>query len=345
METKYTLLDGIAGNPTGSSPLPGGDLLARDAALLDAYSRVIVGVVEKVGPAVVSIGVQKLGRPGSRAESDGAGSGMIITPDGYVLTNNHVVEHAGAVEVSLIDGSSLPAQVVGSDPVTDLAVLRVSAGGLPMVQLGNSGSLRPGQLAIAIGNPLGFQNTVSAGVVSALGRALRGQSGRLIEILIQTDVALNPGNSGGPLVDSRAQVIGINTAVIQNAQGLSFAIPVDTAAWVLTELILHGRISRLHLGISAQARPLQRRVQRCFELQSPTAVEVMVVEENGLAQRAGVKVGDLIIEVNGLSTASVDDIHRQLLHPVSATPLTFTILRGSERRKIEINFRVIPEGQ
>jgi S1-C subfamily serine protease len=233
---------------------------------------------------------------------------------------------------------------VGVDPVTDLAVLRLTASGLPVVELGDSDKLRPGQVAIAIGNPMGFQNTVSAGVVSAVGRALRGQSGRLMENLIQADVALNPGNSGGPLVDSRARVIGINTAIIQNAQGLSFAIPVNTANWVLTELILHGRIARLHLGIAGQTIPLQRRVQRYFELQSASAVQVVVVEENSTAQRAGLQKGDLIVGMNGRSISSVDDIHRELLHPASGTPLTLTFLRGSERRKIEINFRVIGEG-
>ena len=240
----------------------------QDDELLDAYSRVVVGVVDKVGPAVVSIGVKKLAPSPASPEQTAAGSGVIITPDGFVLTNNHVIEQANTVEVGLTDGSSLSGHVVGTDPATDLAVLRVEANGLPLAELGDSEKLRAGQVAIAIGNPLGFQNTVSTGVVSALGRAMRGESGRLIENMIQTDVALNPGNSGGPLVDSRGRVIGINTAMVSMAQGLSFAIPVNTAKWVMGELILNGRVTRVRLGIAGQTQPLHPRVQRYFQLES-----------------------------------------------------------------------------
>jgi S1-C subfamily serine protease len=318
-------------------------LTGRDEKFLDAYSRAVVDVVRKVGPAVVSIGVKKLNPNGNSPEQVAAGSGVIITQDGFVLTNNHVVEHASTVEVGLTDGSSLSAHVVGTDPTTDLAVLRVGANGLPTAELGDSEALQVGQMAIAIGNPLGFQSTVSAGVISALGRALRGQSGPLIENMIQTDVALNPGNSGGPLVDSRGQVIGINTAMISMAQGLSFSIPVNTAKWVVGELILHGRITRIHLGIAGQTHPLQRRVQRFFKLTKPSAVQVLAVEENSLAQRAGVQVDDTIIAVNNQEVGSVDDIYRSLSHPQDGAPLVLTIVRGTERQDIQINFRTIAE--
>ncbi len=315
-----------------------------DEQLLDAYSQTVVRVVEKVGPSVVSIGARVLPVSPNSPERVAAGSGLIITPDGFVLTNNHVIAQAATVEVSLTDGSSLSGQVVGADPDTDLAVLRVGANGLPAAELGDSEKLHVGQLAIAIGNPLGFQNTVSAGVISALGRALRGQSGRLIENMIQTDVSLNPGNSGGPLVDSRGRVIGINTAIVSQAQGLSFAIPVNTAKWVLGELILSGRVNRLHLGIAGQTRNLDRRVQRYFELKAPTAVQVVAVEENSMARHADLQVGDVIVAVNGQSVATVDDIHRILSHPLGNVPLTLVILRGNERREIQIQFRVKSEG-
>ncbi len=306
-----------------------------DKDLLDAYSRAVVSVVEKVGPAVVSIRVKKLAQS-SQPGGEGAGSGVIITPDGFVLTNNHVVQQANAVEVGLTDASILPAQVVGADPATDLAVLRVGGSSLPAAELGDSDTLHVGQLAIAIGNPLGFQSTVSTGVISALGRALRSQSGRLIENVIQTDVPLNPGNSGGPLVDSGGRVIGINTAMIFMAQGISFAIPVNTAKWVVGELVAHGQVQRVFLGIAGQTRPLHRRVQRYFELKTSTAVQVVAVEENGPAQRAGLQVGDLIVELNGQSIATVDDIHRSLSRQLVGSRLNLTILRGNERRELQI---------
>ncbi len=336
MNNEYPLTNGIEPNHPFISP-------GSDEQLLDAYSQTIVSVVEKVGPSVVSIGAKVLAVSPNSPEQVAAGSGVIITPDGFVLTNHHVIAQATEVEVGLTDGSTLMGQVVGSDPDTDLAVLRVGAHGLPAAELGDSEKLRVGQLAIAIGNPLGFQNTVSAGVVSALGRALRGQSGRLIENMIQTDVALNPGTSGGPLVDSQGHVIGINTAMISMAQGLSFAIPVNTANWVLGELILNGRVTRLHLGIAGQTRNLHRRIQRYFGLITSTAVQVVAVEENSTAQRAGLQVGDVIVEVNGQSMATVDDIHRILSHPSGNAELTLAILRGDERREIHIQFRTRSE--
>src|SRR5512142_2554224 len=297
-----------------------------DEELLDAYSHAVIGVVNKVGPAVVSIRVKKAAASPRQPGGEGAGSGVIIAPDGFVLTNNHVVEGVTGAEVSLTDGSILPAQIVGTDPATDLAVLRVGANGLPSATLGDSSGLRVGQLAIAIGNPFGFQSTVSTGVISALGRSLRSQSGWLIDNVIQTDVPLNPGNSGGPLVDSRGRVIGINTAMIFMAQGISFAVPVNTAKWVVGELVTRGKVRRAHLGIAGQVRPLHRRVQRYFELKTESGVEVMSVEENGPAQRAGLLVGDIVVGLNGQDVANVDDIHRLLTRYADEKQFTLTIL-------------------
>jgi S1-C subfamily serine protease len=317
-----------------------GDEAAADAELLDAYSQAVVNVVDTVGPAVVSIDIQMLAPRQMANGQTAAGSGMILTPDGFVLTNHHVVERANTVEIGLTDGSTLSGHIVGTDADTDLAIVRVGASGLPTVDFGDSGHLHVGQLAIAIGNPLGFQNTVSTGVISALGRALRGKAGRLIENMIQTDVALNPGNSGGPLVDSRSRVIGINNAMIPYAQGLSFSIPVNTAQWVVSELIQHGRVARLHLGIAGQTIPLDRRIQRAFELKAGSAVQIVAVEEDSLAQKAGLHVGDLIVELNEQQIATVDDIHRGLSRPAADSRLRLALLRGGERREIEIEFHV-----
>jgi S1-C subfamily serine protease len=306
-----------------------------DEELLDAYSRAVVGVVEKVGPAVVSIGVKKQVRSGGFGV-EGAGSGLIITPDGYVLTNNHVVENTAEMEVGLTDGSTFKAEIVGTDPATDLAVVRAGASGLPMAELGNSSTLHVGQLVIAIGNPLGFQSTVSTGVISALGRSLRGQTGRLIENVIQTSAPLNPGNSGGPLVDSRGRVIGINTAMISMAQGISFAVPVDTAKWVVSEIITRGKVRRAYLALSAQVRPIACQAQRYFELPKPTVVEVISVTAHGPAQHAGLREGDLLIALNGQSVATVDDLHRLLAGTPAGADVTLTLLRDRERRELTV---------
>jgi len=312
----------------------------RDEELLDAYSRAVTSVVEKVGPAVVSVDVKWPGRArrwgGAPQEAEGAGSGLIVAPDGFVLTNAHVVEQASEITVNLTEGSTVPAQLVGHDAATDLAVLRAGASGLPAATLGNSDGLRVGQLVIAIGNPLGFQSTVSTGVISALGRSLRGQSGYLIENVIQTDVALNPGNSGGPLVDSRGRVIGLNTAIIRMAQGLSFAVPVNTAKWVMGELFSHGHVRRAYLGLAGQSRPIGRRLQRYFELAGPTAVEVKSVVKNGPAHRAGLRVEDRIIAMNGQSVGTIDDLHRLLTGHPAGTEFTLTILRGGERLSLGV---------
>ncbi len=318
-----------AGSSNGVEDRDGGD------GLLDAYSRAVVGVVDRVGPAVVSISVRKgAARRGRRGE--GAGSGVVIAPDGFILTNSHVVSGAHALRISMIDRRTLEAEIVGTDPATDLAVVRASAKGLEAAELGHSDGLRVGQLVIAIGNPLGFQNTVSTGVVSGVGRTLRGESGRLIENVIQTDAPLNPGNSGGPLVDSRGRVVGINTAVILGAQGLSFAVPVDTARWVVTELLRHGKVLRAFLGIGGQTRPLDRRLRRRFDIEAVTAIEVVSVERGGPAHRADVHHDDLIVTLDGRSIATVDDLHRALAGLASGAAVDLGIIRQGERRELKI---------
>ena len=301
-----------------------------DGELLDAYSRAVVSVVERVGPAVVSItaGTRRRGRaPGVV----GAGSGVIFTPDGYVLTNSHVVHDATDLTVTLTEGSILGATLVGSDPATDLAVIRAGGSGLPIARFGESAALRAGQLVVAIGNPLGFQSTVSAGVVSALGRSLRSATGRLIENIIQTDVALNPGNSGGPLVDSRAQIVGINTAIIRMAQGLSFAIPIDTAKWVVSELLAHGHVRRAYLGIVGQVRPIERHLARQHALAAAQAVEIVSVEPRGPAAIARLGAGDLIVTFDDRPVRTVDDMHRMLVGWPLGTALKVGVLRGDRR--------------
>ena len=306
-----------------------------DTGLLDAYSRVVVSVVERVGPAVVSISAGP--RPGGgRSATAGAGSGVIVAPDGYVVTNSHVIHGARRLEATLTDGRTLGAVLVGDDPSTDLAVIRVHDTGLPTATLGQSATLRVGQLVVAIGNPYGFQSTVSTGVVSALGRSFRSTTGRLIDAVIQTDVALNPGNSGGPLVDSEGRVVAINTAVIAMAQGLSFAIPIDTAKWVIAELLVGGRVRRAWLGIGAQTRPFDRRLARSWDLPSAQAVEVLSVEPESPAARAGLREGDSIVAIGGHPVATVDDVHRALAGAVIGVEITITVIRGQERIELSL---------
>jgi S1-C subfamily serine protease len=309
--------------------------VASEVELLDAYSRAVITVVDAVGPAVVGITVRKSANARTPTQQ-GAGSGVIIAPDGYILTNDHVVQGAGAISVILQNGGSFEATSVGTDPATDLAVLRANGSGLPYATLGNSAALKAGQLVIAIGNPFGFQSTVSTGVVSALGRTLRSQQGRLIENIIQHTAPLNPGNSGGPLVDSRGRVVGVNTAIIVMAQGIGFAIPADTARWVASQLLTHGRVRRGFLGLAAQQRQLDRRLIRFHHLASDYAVEVTSVDRQGPAGRVGLKEGDLIILVNGQISASVDDIHRILAEWPIGKPLPVVIIRGSERIELSV---------
>jgi S1-C subfamily serine protease len=282
---------------------------AEDQALLDAYSRAVIDVVERVGPAVVRIDVK--GKDTRR--QGGTGSGVVVAPDGLVLTNSHVVGSAAQISVTTTEGRSLTARLVGDDPDTDLALVRIDAPvTLPAATLGNSKLLRRGQLVIAIGNPLGFESTVTTGVVSALGRSLRARSGRLIDDVIQTDAALNPGNSGGPLVSSRGEVIGINTAVIMGAQGICFAVAANTANFVLGELVRHARVRRAFIGIAAQQIALPRRLRHAAGLTQESAVTVATVEPGSPAERAGVKAGDIIIGLDGTKITGADDFVRAL---------------------------------
>jgi S1-C subfamily serine protease len=316
-----------------SKPSPGGDV-NRDADLLDAYSSAVISVVERVEPAVVAINVRKNGSTGRQGE--GAGSGVVIAPDGFILTNNHVVEDVSSVSVTLTDGRTMKAGVMGSDPATDLSVIRVSTNGLSIVELGNSDTLRVGQLAIAIGNPLGFQSTVSAGVVSALGRSLRSRSGRLIENVIQTDVALNPGNSGGPLVNSRGEVIGINSAMIYMAQGISFAIPINTAKWVVGELVKYGRVRRAYLGISVMGRPVTGLQRDRLDLNSSMVVQVISVEKDGPAARAGIREGDIILSLGEQKVSTIDEVHQILGRRPPGTPVRLGLLRRGRTMELGI---------
>ncbi len=317
--------------PVGHGVSPGTG--ESDADLLDAYSRAVVRVVESVGPAVVSVVAGK-NLQGRRGEQMGAGSGVIVAPEGYILTNNHVVQGAGRLEVRTADGTALPARLAGADPATDLAVLRADTGGLPYASFGDSGALSVGQLAIAIGNPLGFDSTVSTGVLSALGRALRSRDGRLIENIIQHTAPLNPGNSGGPLVDSRGRVIGINTAIIPMAQGICFSIPSNTAAWVLPQLVADGRVRRGYLGIAGQSRPLEQPLVLALGLTANQAVEVVSVNRASPAGRAGLRPGDLIVAINDTCVTCVDDLHRFLATWPIAEPATLTLVR--EQRRIAL---------
>jgi S1-C subfamily serine protease len=306
-----------------------------DERLLDVYSQTVVDVVKQVGPSVVHVHVRHgdTGRTQSARRSEGTGSGLVVTPDGHIVTNSHVVENAATVQISLPDGSSFQAEVVGQDKATDLALLRVSpTSNLPAARLGNSDQLQVGQIAIAIGNPYGFQNTVTAGVISALGRSLRSRTGRLIENVIQTDAALNPGNSGGPLVDSNGRVIGINTAIIQYAQGICFAIPANTVRWAVALLLREGKVTRGFLGISGQTVPLPARVIRHFILPQETGVYVVQVAKGSPADSAGLKEGDVIITLGDQTIAAVDDVHRLLTKETIGSKLAVVLLRDWTQR-------------
>jgi S1-C subfamily serine protease len=325
---------------------PAAPLPVDDSDILDAYSQAVVSAADRVGPAVVSVSVARQAperfRRRGMPEFHGAGSGLIITPDGYVLTNSHVVRGADRIELRLQDGRTLIGQTVGDDPHSDLAVVRVHESGLPAAELGDSSRLRVGQLVIAIGNPLGFQATVTTGVVSALGRSLRAQSGRLIENIIQTDAPLNPGNSGGPLVDSRGRVVGINTAVIYGSQGICFAIPVNTAKWVTAQLIREGKVRRAYLGISGQVVTIPRGLVLEYGLPAETGVRVVEVQPGTAASDAGVRVGDIIVKIGDVSVATPDDLQRALgAHPVGEA-LSVEVLRGPARARMVTHPRELP---
>ncbi|MFZ5877498.1 MAG: S1C family serine protease [Nitrospirota bacterium] len=311
---------------------------AGDEALLDAYSRAVTGAADRVSPSVVNIDVHRLGNGSSRRSGDaqGSGSGFLFTPDGFIVTNSHVVRGADRLTVTLVDGRRAQADLVGDDPDTDLAVIRVDAPGLPAVTFGDSHAVRVGQVAIAIGNPYGFQCTVTAGVVSALGRSLRSTSGRLIDNVLQTDAALNPGNSGGPLVDSRGRVIGVNTAVIRAAQGLCFAIGINTAAFVAGRLIKDGRITRGYLGLAGQDTPLHRRLVRFHGLTVERGILVVSVEPGSPAERAGIVPGDVLIAFGDQAVDGIDALHRLLVDTAVGVASLLTLIRGVERLTVTI---------
>jgi S1-C subfamily serine protease len=318
-----------------------------DDKLLDAYSRAVVGAVERVGRSVVKIDVRE--RAGvarrSRGAPDGAaasGSGFVFTPDGLILTNSHVVHGAQAAMVTVPDGRELEADVVGEDLGTDLAVIRVTAADLVPATLGDARRLRPGQIVIAIGNPFGFQHTVTAGVVSALERSLRASTGRLLENLIQTDAALNPGNSGGPLVTSAGEVVGVNTAIVLGSQGISFAVSINTATRVIGDLLAHGHVRRSYIGIAGQTTPIPRRVVRAHALAADRGVAVLSVAAGGPAARAGFQAGDIIVLFGGQRVSHVDDLHRLLTDREIGRRLPVTVLRAIERLELVVTPQECP---
>jgi S1-C subfamily serine protease len=328
------------GGPVAPNARPDGNLnSADDGLLLDAYSSAVSRAAERVSPAVVHIQVEgpprpeapsgRRGRrrPNSAEPSVGTGSGFLFTPDGFVLTNSHVVHGGSRIQVTRIDGSRSEGTLVGDDPDSDLAVLRIQGDDLVAADLGDASRLQVGQLAIAIGNPFGFQYTVTAGVVSALGRSLRSQSGRLIDDVIQTDAALNPGNSGGPLVDSRGQVIGVNTAMIRPAQGICFAIGINTAQFVAQELMRKGRVRRAYLGVGGQNVAVHRRFVRAFGLPSEMGMRVLSVDSGGPAAAGGLREGDLVVTFDGRPVTGLDDLHRRLTEERIGHPVSLTVLR------------------
>jgi S1-C subfamily serine protease len=309
-----------------------------DDELLDSYSQTVSGVVEKARASVVNIRVHRVTlEPGGKSESGGgSGSGFIIAQDGYILTNSHVVHGAGRIEVALADGRSLPATLVGDDPETDLAVIRIHAADLVHIRLGDSQSVRVGQIAVAIGSPFGFQQTVTAGVVSALGRSMRSQSGRLIDNIIQTDAALNPGNSGGPLVNSRGEVVGVNTAIILPAQGICFAIASNTAKLVAAWLIKEGRIRRSWIGVAGQNVPIHPRVVRYHKLPVKEGVLVVGLEPGSPAKSAGLREGDVIVSFQDNDISQIDQLHRHLVAGAIGIPTRVTVLRHTEKLELTV---------
>jgi len=309
-----------------------------ESVLLDAYSNAVISASEKISPSVVKIDVAQAGRSrsGEPHERQGGGSGFVFTPDGLILTNSHVVHGATRIQVSFSDGHRFPAHTIGDDPATDLAVIRIDAPQIVAAPLGDSQKLRVGQLAIAIGNPYGFQYTVTAGVVSALGRSLRSYSGRLIDDVIQTDASLNPGNSGGPLVSSDGRVVGVNTATIMGAQGLCFAIGINTAKFVAGRLLRDGRIRRAYIGVEAQTAPLHRRLVRFYDLPQESGVIVSAVTPGSPAQRAGLREGDVIVALDGKAVAGVDDLHRLLTDAHVGVSSSLTVLRWTQKLELQV---------
>jgi S1-C subfamily serine protease len=322
-----------AGSSNGTAQPVAGEA-AGDAVLLDHYSRAVVDAVDAVAPAVVHVEVAA-SRNGRQAS--GTGSGVVVSPDALILTNNHVIESAKAISLSLADGHKFSARVLGRDPDTDLAVLRGETGEtLPSAKLANSKHVRPGQIAIAIGNPLGFQSTVTAGIVSAVGRSLRAQNGRLIGDVIQTDAALNPGNSGGPLVSSAAEVIGINTAMIMGAQGICFSVAANTALHVLTQILAHGRVRRARIGIVAEQIPLPARLAYKAGLSQGSAIRIREVQAGSPADQSGLKTGDILVRLDAEPVTGVDDVVRLLDEHRIGKPVKLTVIRASGVTELEV---------
>jgi S1-C subfamily serine protease len=309
-----------SGTSQGQPPSPD----PEEVEALDAYSRVVVRVADALRPAVVNL------RAG-RGRGEGSGSGILFTPDGFLLTNHHVIQGNGRVRIRLNDGRELAGRIVGTDPWSDLAVVQADEANLPHAPLGDSSKLRVGQLVVAIGSPFGFESSLTAGVVSALGRTLRSITGHLVDNVIQTDAALNPGNSGGPLVDSRGQVIGINTAIIHPAQGICFAIPINMAKDILPQLMQHGRVVRGYLGLHARNVPLPQNTVRRFNLTQKTGVEVLALEPDGPADQAGILEEDVIVSLGDQPTTSVDDLHKLLTRLPVGIPAGVVFLRGERR--------------
>jgi S1-C subfamily serine protease len=316
-----------------------------DDDLMDAYSRAVITAAEKVSPSVVYIEVQQSvkSRKGravrSPREARGSGSGFVFTPDGFILTNSHVVHGAETIQVTVSDGHRYEAALIGDDPDTDLAVIRINAPNLVPAHLGEGQQIRVGQLVVAIGNPYGFQYTVTAGVVSALGRSLRAQSGRLMDDVIQTDAALNPGNSGGPLVSSRGEVIGVNTAMILPAQGICFATSIDTAKFVASRLIRDGKVSRSYIGLAGQNVPLPRRIVRYYNLAVESGILIVSFEENSPALKGGVQEGDIIIGLDDHPIAGIDDLHKLLTEDRIGHKSSLRVIRTTDL----LSLQVIPE--
>lgn len=313
----------------------------NDQELLDAYSRAVITAAERVSPSVVYIEVQQATNNRRRnertpREAHGSGSGFIFTPDGFILTNSHVVHGATKIEVTISDGNKYLAELIGDDPDTDLAVIRINAPNLVPAQLGESQQVRVGQLVLAIGNPYGFQYSVTAGVVSALGRSLRARSGRLMDAVIQTDAALNPGNSGGPLVNSRGEVIGVNTAMILPAQGICFATSIDTAKFVASRLIRDGKVSRSYIGLAGQNVPLPRRIVRFYNLPVESGILVVSFEENSPGQKAGLREGDIIVSFDGRPIAGIDDLHKLLTEERIGQMWSLVVIRGTQKLELEV---------
>ncbi len=313
-----------------------------DDDVLDAYSRAVITAAERVSPSVVYIEVEQPIRsrrpnvPRMPQERRGSGSGFIFTPDGFILTNSHVVHGAKKIEVTLSDGHKHLADLIGDDPDTDLAVIRINAPNLVPAQLGEAQKIRVGQLVVAIGNPYGFQYSVTAGVVSALGRSLRAQSGRLMDAVIQTDAALNPGNSGGPLINSRGEVIGVNTAMILPAQGICFATSIDTAKFVASRLIRDGRVSRSYIGLAGQNVPLPRRIVRYYNLAVESGIFVISFENESPARKGGLREGDIIIGFDDRPIAGIDDLHKLLTEERIGKKSLLTVVRGVDKLTIEV---------